>query len=56
MIKKSAQIISASLLKSIEEMFIPFETGSTPKSRRKSEVIKKKQPRKSPKVKTIRAA
>jgi hypothetical protein len=53
---KTDNTISASLLKSIEKLFIPFEAGSTLKARRKGKVIKKKQPGKSPNVKTIRAA
>jgi hypothetical protein len=53
---KPENIINASLLKSIEKLFIPFEASSTLRSRSKARVVKKKQPRKSPNEKTIRTA
>jgi hypothetical protein len=56
MIKQKNSSLSATLVKQIEELFIPFEAGAAHKSRRKAKVIKKKQLRKSPKLKTIRAA
>lgn len=53
--KESENIISAKFLKSIELLFVPFESRFVRKSRKKTRTIKIKGTKKSSKAKTVRA-